>query len=135
MKVVILTTTRLSRTKGAEEAVRRWVDAGDEVRLVTMFKHDDPWPLAEVVVVGAPSTGGRLGRLGHALVRVFPGPVARQMASKVKGSPAARAALDSAEFVVAADTPAVRAAWWSSRRNPSVPHVSGLTPALQQSRR
>jgi hypothetical protein len=135
VKVVILTTTRLSRTKGAEDAVRRWADAGDDVRLVTMFKHDDPWPLAEVVVVGAPSTGGRLGRPGRALVRVFPGPVARQMASKVKGSPAARTALDAADLVVAADPAAVRTAWWSSRRHPSVPHVSGLTPALQQSKR
>ncbi len=136
MNVVILTTTRIGRTKGAEDAVRRWVDAGDDVVLVTMYPHDPTiWPLASVVVLGAPSTGGRLGKLGHALVRLYPGSLSRQLRRKVKRSSAARAALDAATLVVAAETPAVATAWWDARRHPDVPHISGLASALQLSSR
>jgi hypothetical protein len=136
VKVVILTTTRIGRTKGAEDAVRRWSDAGDDVVLVTMYPHDpDVWPLAAVVALGAPTTGNRLGKPGRLLVRVFPGAPSRQLAHKVKRSSAARAALDAADFVVAADAPAAATAWWSSRKHPDVPHISGLASALQLSKR
>ena len=136
MNVVILTTTRIGRTKGAEDAVRRWSDTGDNVVLVTMYPHDPGiWPLAGVVALGAPTTGNRLGKPGRLLVRIFPGSPARQLARKVRRSADARAALDAADFVVAADTPAVAATYWSSRKHPDVPHISGLASGLQLSKR
>ena len=136
MNIVVLTASRIADMRSAEDAVRRWCDSGDNVVLVTMHPHDpDLWPLAGVVVLGAPTTGNPDSVPSRLLVRIHPGSSARQLARKVKRSAAALAALDAADFVVAADTPAVAATYWSSRKHPDVPHISGLASGLQLSKR
>lgn len=135
MKVVVLTTLRHERIGECQEAVRRWADAGDEVRLITMHPYDaSAWPVAGMVVLGPPTTGARFGTLSRALVRVYPGSPGRQLRRRVRASAEARAALEGADLVASADTPAVLALWWSSRRHPSAPHIAGLGSALQQRR-
>jgi hypothetical protein len=134
VKVVILTTLRTGRVEGLEAAVARWVAAGDHVALITL--HDQglaPQNLVELVVLGAPSTGARLGVIGRALVRLYPGSLARQLHRKLQASKSAQTAIKSADILVAADTPAITTLWKNSRKRPDLPHISGLAAALQLS--
>ena len=136
MKVVVVTIGRFAYVKGAEDAVRRWSSAGDTVSVVSLRKLDPvDWPIEASVDLGQPRTLKRLGRVGAALSRIWPGSVGRQLASKIRGSKQARALLDGADLVCGVEPVTAQALYRSSRRNPDAPHIMGLEPALSYSQR
>lgn len=136
MKVVVVTIGRFAYVKGAEDAVRRWSSAGDTVSVVSLRKLDPvDWPIESSVDLGQPRTLKRLGKVGAALSRVWPGSVGRQLAKKIRGSKQARALLDGADLVCGVEPVTAQALYRSSRRNPDAPHIMGLDPALSYSQR
>jgi hypothetical protein len=131
VKVVVVTVSRSGYRKATEDALRRWAAAGDSVSVIMLRPKDPaPWDAASTVDLGSPTTMKRLGRAGTAICRVWPGSVNRQLASRVRRSPQAKALLADADLVCGVEPVTTRTLYRSSRRNPDAPHVLGVEPAL-----